>query len=244
MLNYTDAKCSHLSIVQLGIRWKVEPSQVILGIPHQNQQDEAGLKVASKHTESWESRFEQLKKFHTQTGHFRVPYKINPKGNKKRPHSEANDPDEETLKLGGWVKRQRSQYTSDALSADRIEKLQSIGFKFKPGRQSKDERTELQLGLLDALRNRRELNIAQVADLNYLYDHWKRRAETGSTAPAFGNAGRAPLTYNKHDNKWTENFEKLKEFKLRNGHMRIPRGDDKELKALAKWVGEINVSIC
>lgn len=211
-------------------------------MPEQNQQDDPALKMTSKHEESWENHFEQLKKYHAHNGHFRVPCKVNANG-KKRSHGEAINPNDEILKLGGWVKRQRSHYASATLAPERIEKLQSIGFSFKPRRQSKDERAELQLGLLDALRNRRELSAAQVADLDYLYDHWKRRAETGSNAPAFapGVTGKPMLTNNnKHDNKWTLNFEKLKEFKLKYGHMRIPRGGNKELKALAKWIGETN----
>lgn len=187
----------------------------------------------NKQDEAWNNRFEQLKKFHIQSGHFRVPYKINNKGT-KRPR-DANDPDEETLKLGTWVKRQRSHYASDMLSAERVEKLNSIGFVFKPGRQTKNQKLEVQLGLLDALRKRNELNASQIADLNYLYDEWKRRGETNSSSIAFGNSSLGSSSNNKHDNKWANNFEKLKAFKLKHGHMRIPRDENTEFKALAKW---------
>jgi hypothetical protein len=207
--------------------------------PH-NDETEPFLKVATKQSETWDSRFEQLKKWYAQSGTFRVPCKINRGKKRSRDGNAVDHPDEETLKLGGWVKRQRSYYASGTLSPERIERLNSIGFEFTPSRPSKDERSEIQLGLLDTLRKNSVLSAAQVADLNYLYDHWKRCAETGSNRPAFGsNPGTASaLTTNtKHANKWAVQFEKLKEFKLKHGHMRIPRkGEDKEVKALSKWV--------
>ncbi|KAL3773517.1 hypothetical protein ACHAWO_000513 [Cyclotella atomus] len=221
---------------ELGIKWKVEPAQVAMGMSQPHDETEPFLKLATKQSETWDSRFEQLKKWHAQSGNFRVPYKIN-LGKKRSRDGNAVDPDEETIKLGGWVKRQRSLYASGSLPAERTEKLNSIGFEFTPSRQSKDERIELQLGLLDALRKNSALNASQVADLNYLYDYWKHRAETGSNRPAFGNPGTALASNNKHANKWAVQYEKLKEFKLKHGHMRIPRnGEDKEVKALSKWV--------
>jgi hypothetical protein len=230
---------AHIHLIinhKLGIKWKVEPAQVAMGMSQPHDETEPFLKLATKQSETWDSRFEQLKKWHAQSGNFRVPYKIN-LGKKRSRDGNAVDPDEETIKLGGWVKRQRSLYASGSLPAERTEKLNSIGFEFTPSRQSKDERIELQLGLLDALRKNSALNASQVADLNYLYDHWKHRAETGSNRPAFGNPGTALASNNKHANKWAVQYEKLKEFKLKHGHMRIPRnGEDKEVKALSKWV--------
>jgi hypothetical protein len=216
---------------QLGIKWKVEPEQIIMGLP---QEPPASAEVASKNTVTWDHHFEQLKEYHAQSGHFMVPYRIT--GGKKRPR-DSDDPDEETLRLGGWVKRQRMKYASDTLSSDRVDKLKSIGFKFNVGVKSKRERLDVQLGLLDSLRKRTELSVAQVADLDFLYDEWKRRAETNSTKPLFANVAPGSLSAdNTHVTKWRNTFKKLKEFKLQHGHMRIPRDQGKELKALNKWV--------
>lgn len=151
--------------------------------------------------------------------------------------------DEEVLKLGSWVKRQRTSYTSNTLSADRIQKLTSIGFNFKPGRPTKEEKTQTQLELLDTLRNRPELNAAQVADLDYLYEEWKRRAETNSRVTSVSNTKKSTLspqsvlaaTSSKHDEKFNANLEKLIGFKETRGHLCIPRNENGELKALAKW---------
>ena len=188
------------------------------------------VQYKAKQSESWESRFEQLKQFHARSGHFRVPYK---QGTKRSHNDAATEIDKETLQLGSWVKRQRSSYASDTLRSDRVDRLKSINFDFKPGRQTKNERAKVQLALLDGLRRRRELNAAQVADLDRLYDEWKCRAESNSYTSVNHN--------NKHAINWANNFEKLKDFKLKHGHLRVPRDrshdeDGKELRSLSKWV--------
>lgn len=172
-----------------------------------------------KEFETWDKRFEQLKQFHAHSGHFRVPCTAVQRGTKRtRENDESNhtEPDEETIKLGKWVKRQRSQFASNSLPPDRVEKLEEIGFDFKPGKVSKEERTEIQLGLLDALRKRRELSNAQVADLNFLYDEWKRRADSNNYEPVFGRLPQLSSPPNKFHLKWERQYEKLKEFKVSN----------------------------
>ncbi|KAL3776829.1 hypothetical protein HJC23_011159 [Cyclotella cryptica] len=242
---------------QLGLKWKVEPEHLILGLSQYQTSDGTshsevcGTPSANevnrpigrpKESESWDRRFEQLKQFHANSGHFRVPCAAAQRGTKRTRENEeiiqTSEPDEETIKLGKWVKRQRSQFASNALPSDRVEKLKEIGFDFKPGKASKEERTEIQLGLLDALRKRRELSNAQVADLNFLYDEWKRRAESNNNEPVFGRLPPLASLPNKFHLKWERQFEKLKEFKLQHGHTRVVCGDtdDKDLTSLAKWI--------
>lgn len=198
----------------------------------------------SKDDETWNSRLEQLKQFHAQSGHFRVP--VSDKRGTKRPRaSTANEVlDLETVKLGKWVKRQRRQYSTDQLTADRVLALTEIGFDFKPGNASKVERLEIQLGLLDSLRKRRELSNAQVADLNFIYDEWKRRGEEDKVAKPI-HIKRDSDSHNKFNIRWMEKFDELKQFQLENGHTRVPqlpksKGGESEadtaLRALAKWV--------
>ncbi len=88
----------------------------------------------SKDEETWNSRLAQLKQFHAQSGHFRVP--VTEKRGMKRPRASTGNEvlDAETVKLGKWVKRQRRQFTTDQLSSDRVAALTEIGFDFKPGK--------------------------------------------------------------------------------------------------------------
>lgn len=197
----------------------------------------------SKDEDTWNSRLVQLKQFHAQSGHFRVP--VTEKRGTKRPRASTATEvlDSETVKLGKWVKRQRRQFATDQLSSERAAALTAIGFDFKPGNASKSERLEIQLGLLDSLRKRRELSNAQVADLNYIYDEWKRRGVEDKVAKPIRakDAG----AQNKFDVRWMEKFEELKQFQVNNGHTRVPQlpkakadesETDKFLRALAKWV--------
>ena len=134
---------------------------------------------------------------------------------------------------------------TDQLSPDRIAALTEIGFDFKPGNATKSERLEIQLGLLDSLRQRRELSNAQVADLNFLYGEWKRRGDEDKVAKPV-HVKISSDGYGKFDMRWKEKFEELQQFKLNNGHTRVPQmakckdGDeseaDKAQRALAKWV--------
>lgn len=197
-----------------------------------------------KDDETWNSRLAQLKQFHAQSGHFRVP--VTEKRGMKRPRASTGNEvlDAETVKLGKWVKRQRRQFTTDQLSSDRVAALTEIGFDFKPGNASKGERLEIQLGLLDSLRKRRELSNAQVADLNYIYDEWKRRGDEDKVAKPI-RVKKDAAEQNKFNIRWMEKFEELKQFQASNGHTRVPqlpkaKGDESEantiLRALAKWV--------
>ena len=154
--------------------------------------------------------------FHEKYGHFRVPM-LKERGT-KRPRASSKfegEIDEETIKLAKWVKRQKCHYMANNLRPERVAALEDIGFDFKPGNATKQERVNIQLGLLDQLRKRRELSNVQVADLNYLYDEWKRRAE----AP---RAPRKPVHETKsadaakktHDGKWDAKFNTLVQFQV------------------------------
>eukprot|EP00574_Skeletonema_japonicum_P003827 CAMPEP_0201722396 /NCGR_PEP_ID=MMETSP0593-20130828/6793_1 /ASSEMBLY_ACC=CAM_ASM_000672 /TAXON_ID=267983 /ORGANISM="Skeletonema japonicum, Strain CCMP2506" /LENGTH=692 /DNA_ID=CAMNT_0048213349 /DNA_START=38 /DNA_END=2116 /DNA_ORIENTATION=- len=225
-------------LLQLGLLDSTKPKKKDQGLKS------AESRGRSKDEETWNARLAQLKQFHAHSGHFRVP--VTEKRGMKRPRaSTANEVlDAETVKLGKWVKRQRRQYTTDQLSSDRIAALTEIGFDFKPGNASKEERLEVQLGLLDSLRKRRELSNAQVADLNYIYDEWRRRGDEDKVAKPI-RAKKDAEAQNKFNVRWMEKFEELKQFQASHGHTRVPqlpksKGDESSantiLRALAKWV--------
>jgi hypothetical protein len=66
------------------------------------------------HAEAWEEGFSALQKYHKSEGHFRVPrnFKIN------------------RINLGRWIVHQR--YNKKDITADRIKRLNALGFTWKP----------------------------------------------------------------------------------------------------------------
>ena len=179
---------------------------------------------------SFKQFFKETKK------HLRVP--ASTERGTKRPRAAGEEVDEETAKLGKWVKRQRRAFSTGKLAPERKAALDEIGFDFSPGAASKDERLAVQLGLLDELRKRRELSNAQVQDLNFLHGEWSRRGDQISK-PVLGAAkGSTGKGGNKFNIKWQESFEQLKEFSIKNGHTRVPQKhpDDKDgINPLGKW---------
>ena len=67
--------------------------------------------VWNTHSEKWDENFKQLQQYAQKYGHCNVPRNCN-----KYP------------KLSTWVKRQRHQFVSGSMSAERAEKLEAIGF--------------------------------------------------------------------------------------------------------------------
>ena len=62
------------------------------------------------YSNDWDSKYEELVLYHNENGHCNVPVR----------HEQ----------LGNWVNRQRQQYKLEKLSAERIRRLEEIGFKW------------------------------------------------------------------------------------------------------------------
>ena len=67
-------------------------------------------------TDKWEDIYILLKEYFVENNHVDVPNNY-----------ESTD----GFKLGAWVSRQRARYKSGKLSEERIEKLESLGFKWE-----------------------------------------------------------------------------------------------------------------
>jgi len=243
--------------LQLGFTWSSKPETLIKALARQAanvdaetlqkvkngaSNDEDGERAKKKRgrqqdKETWNHRLEQLKAFHAGSGHFRVPLSLERGTKRPRASVEHENLDSETVKLGKWVKRQRTLQKKGELDPKRFKMLTEIGFDFNPGHSTRNERLEIQLGMLDSLRKRREFTNAQVADLTYLYNEWKRRGEENESSVQNPNSISVFASESgKHADKWAANFEKLKAFKAKNGHARAYQNhQDPEIKALGKW---------
>ena len=107
----------------------------------------------------WEEMYELAKKYYDRFNNLEVPYNFQT--------FNGYDHDEKGYKLGAWIISQRTSFTKGNLSADKIEKLLSIGMRFKTkssSRKSWDDMFELTktyyeyYGNLDVPRDFKTLN--------------------------------------------------------------------------------------
>ena len=150
-----------ISLLQLGFVWIVRQKEFAKNLAKLSEGDKpttSTLKVLAKAASekkeekrlskddlSWSGYLEKLRAFKAQSGHLRVPFADNRP--RKNPHPRAAA-DDETIQLGKWVKRQRRAHSQGKLSQERVEALEEIGFSFKPGNATKEEKIEIQLGLV------------------------------------------------------------------------------------------------
>ena len=80
-----------------------------------------GFKWGIVNTDKWEDIYILLEEYFVENNHVDVPYNYESK---------------QGVKLGAWVSRQRVRYKSEKLSEERIEKLESLGFKWEGNRSS------------------------------------------------------------------------------------------------------------
>ena len=167
---------------------------------------------------SWDRWYGLLQKFHKREGHCRVEAKY----------------EEDGLSLGNWIQTQR--HTKDQLSAERIEKLNSLGFIWdvlaeqweygfsilkqfhareghtRVARKHKEAGFHLGSWIGNQRRGKGQLPLVQVEKLNSLGFSWDLFAE-----------------------QWEQNFEALKIFLKREGHTRVPSNHSEGKLKLGTW---------
>ncbi len=121
-------------------RWVIRQRKLkrkgLLKKQRQRRLEELGLdwKSATAASLAWERRFQQLQEFNRRFGHSHVPAEW-----------------AENLTLGGWVVKMRRLRKKGRLSADRIRRLNSIGFVWEPLKKRKIEHDAIWSQWLDKL---------------------------------------------------------------------------------------------
>lgn len=165
--------------------------------------------------------------------------------------------------LGGWVARQRRQYISGELSKDRIEALESIGFKWDVHEERWDQfykdlvafhaenghtRVPVSVGPLWywVERQRRQLrqqasedqqNNSQIDDTDKIAALNDINFDWSVAADEERAKRLMELTFSVavQEERWVEQYKKLCTFKERFGHFVVPPTDPK-YQELASWV--------
>lgn len=168
----------------------------------------------------WELSFSKLLSFKANNGHCRIPARY-----------EA-DPE-----LSGWVSNQRKLYLKGKISADRVERLESVGFEWDP------------------LNADWEFNFSKLALFKSQFGHCRvpRRYKADSQLARWVEVQRVlnskgKLTPERESKlkflgfemdpvgiKWELSFSKLTDFKSQYGHCRVPQQYEPDPQ-LGKWV--------
>jgi superfamily II DNA or RNA helicase len=168
----------------------------------------------------WEENFEILESYKSEHGDCLVPYRYEP-----------------NPQLGVWVRGQRNNYSKGKLSADRIARLNAIGFEW----DSLAVWWELSFSkLLSFMANNGHCRVPAryeadpelgrwVSDQRKLYLKGKISADRVERLESVG------FEWDPLNADWEFNFSKLALFKSQFGHCRVPRRYKADSR-LARWV--------
>ena len=167
----------------------------------------------------WEDAFTLLTEFKEQKKHCRVPGGFKVDG----------------FKLGAWVGTQRRSKSS--LSQDRIERLVSLGFSWDP----LIEKWELAFEVLKKFWGREgHCKVpARHRDNNINLGDWvseQRQNKDGLSKDQILKLDSIGFCWNLRLDKWGEAFERLKEFRDREGHCQVGREQVIDGIRMGNWV--------
>ena len=171
------------------------------------------------YAEQWEQNFVALQKFRKREGHCRVAAK----------HQI------DALKLGGWVRSQRSK--KDELTPDQIKRLNSLGFIWDP----LVEQWEQNFAALQKFRKReghcRVERGRKVDGLKLgVWVAGQRSNKDGLTRDQVKRLSSLGFKLDPHAEQWEQNFVALQKFRKREGHCRVERRRQVDGLNLGQWV--------
>ena len=175
--------------------------------------------------EVWEARFSQLLDFHKQNGHALVPYDY-----------------PQNPKLGRWINKLRPK--KDALSSDRLKKLNSIGFVWKVSQEELWESAFAVLAkYLDDGKHRDIPKTVKYIDpltgKQFLLHGWIRRQRTNKerlSRSQIAKLDSVGFDWDPYASDWEEGFARLKEYLAEKGTTRVPATHSYKGYTLGMWV--------
>ena len=174
---------------------------------------------------SWNDKFEELKKYKSQHGDCNVPRKY-----------------DKNQQLARWVHHQRSKFKDSKMSEERINVLNAIGFNWGVSIDKKrwnDKFEELKKykskhGDCDVPYRYYEKNqplATWVQTQRTQFKQLKLSEERINTLNTIGFNWGVSID----EKNWNDKFEQLKLYKSKHGHCNVPRKNDKN-QQLATWV--------
>lgn len=169
--------------------------------------------------ERWEEGFRELERFKETNGHLRVPKRFSIRG----------------FKLGGWISEQRKRKAS--LPAERIERLDEIGFVWDAKAESWDEYFRKLLQFKEAEGHFNVPNAFTLDGFNLGSWVGTQRKERGKMVlERRQRLDEIGFVWDVHAAAWEKGFGKLVEFKEAVGHCKVPVAETVDGFRLGKWV--------
>ena len=195
--------------------------------------------VIAELDKQWNKQYEKLAEFKRMNGHCRVPIRL----------CKQDKP------LGGWVSTQRNVYAKDAIRQDRKDLLDEIGFVWKAdmiaARICGDDKKWLQqYEKLVELKRKNGHCILPFNDMEDKYlrswvrmqrmNHTKKtmREDRNKLLDEIGFVWRVDgitCRVSVDNKKWRQQYEKLVEYKRKNGHCIVPKVYEQD-KTFGNWV--------
>ncbi len=206
------------------------PENIIIDLPESlpnNFFKELNPFIIENTTETWMEIFGELKRFRHENGHLMVPLKF-------RTHRGLN--------LNGWMAKQRILYTSQSLSNERIDLLESLGsdWTWTPWEESWQQGFDLYVDFLK--NNEGSFPVDQLIFEGFPLGQWvmyqRRRyiqGQLGSERIAQLEALGSAWSWNPKLDFWSKRFKDVLDFTASQGF--LPRqniGEEYEQK-LGKW---------
>jgi uncharacterized protein YbgA (DUF1722 family) len=187
------------------------------------------------HDKSWNHQFEKLVEFRRKNGHCIMPPNY-----------------EQDKRLDNWVNKQRTYRKADKLRQDRKELLDELGFVWRAGSNENnwfDKKWEQQFEkLVEFKRKNGHCLVPQEHGQDDSLGCWVNQQrvlqnkniiirDRKELLDELGFVWRIEIIDKKcFDKKWKRQYEKLVEFKRKNGHCILRRGYEQD-KSLGVWVG-------
>jgi hypothetical protein len=189
-----------------------------------------------KRNMQWNMQYEQLVEFKRKNGHCMVPKSY-----------------EQDKSLGNWVDRQRSIHKSNKIQLDRKRILDQIGFawkadaahQFKPDDKLWHQQYEK---LVEFKRKKGHCRVPRSYEQDKSLGIWvghqrshhnnnEMRLDRQELLDELGFAWKCEgtHTFKPNDKLWHQQYEKLLEYKRKNGHCKVPT-KYKDDKSLGVWV--------
>jgi uncharacterized protein YbgA (DUF1722 family) len=185
---------------------------------------------AANNDKKWRTQYEKLVDFKRKNGNCLVPYKY-----------------DEDATLGMWVSRQRHFHVNNTARPDRKGLLEKLGFAWKASGVAKNDKNWYQQyeKLVEFKRKNGNCLVPQKYQEDVSLGMWvymQRHYHTNNSIlqdrkdllDELGFAWKPPGGGNK-DKNWHQQYEKLVEFKRKNGHCLVPQGYEKDV-SLGVWV--------